>query len=43
MINVVQLYKEVLYFDNIYVEVIVCIVIYYFYIDQLEIVFRFYW
>lgn len=33
MINVVKLYKEVFYYDNMYVEVIVCIVIYYFYID----------
>lgn len=42
MTNAVQLYKEVLHFDNTHVEAIACIATQHFYTDQPEIALRFY-
>lgn len=42
MTKAVQLYKEVLHFDNTHVEAIACIATHHFYTDQPEIALRFY-
>ena len=42
MTNAVKLYKEVLHYDNTYVEAIACIATNHFYTDQPEIALRFY-
>lgn len=42
MNNTVKMYKEVLHFDNTYVEAIACIATNHFYTDQPEVALRFY-